>query len=86
MTVETDTRKPAVSGLFYPGEPDVLEKKVRSMLDQAESPVEAGLPKALVVPHAGYPYSGQVAASAFSLLRHWNCAIHQVALLGPSHE
>lgn len=86
MTVHASTRKPAVSGLFYPAEPDILEGRIRALLDRAESPVEAGLPKALVVPHAGYPYSGEVAASAFSLLKHWNCSIHQVALLGPSHH
>jgi len=62
-------RQPAVAGMFYPGEPGELARAVAGYLDQAEpAPVAGSVPKALIVPHAGYIYSGPIAASAYALL------------------
>lgn len=77
-------RPPAVAGAFYPADPDELTADVDRLLAGGARPAEAaGDPLALVVPHAGYEYSGPVAATAYALLRHR--AIERVALLGPAH-
>ncbi|MGD8854081.1 MAG: AmmeMemoRadiSam system protein B, partial [Gammaproteobacteria bacterium] len=57
-------RQPAVAGLFYPDDPMLLEQQVDSLLAAKAAPAGPG-PKALIVPHAGYVYSGPVAASAY---------------------
>jgi MEMO1 family protein len=57
-------REPAVAGQFYPREPERLRAAVRAYLEDALPP-RSGHPIALVVPHAGYPYSGQIAADGF---------------------
>jgi len=80
----TKVRPPAVAGTFYPGDPHVLEESVRSMLAQA-SP-QGPAPAALIAPHAGYVYSGPVAASAYALLAQRASEIHRVLLLGPTHR
>lgn len=78
-------RPPAVAGLFYPENPAALQRVVESLLDQA--PVTAaGAPKALIVPHAGYIYSGSTAARAFRTLQGHADTIRRVVLLGPSHR
>jgi AmmeMemoRadiSam system protein B/AmmeMemoRadiSam system protein A len=77
-------RPPAVAGTFYPGDAATLERMVRSQLDQAVRP--AGRPKALIVPHAGYVYSGPVAATAYAALVGREPAVERVVLLGPSHR
>jgi AmmeMemoRadiSam system protein B len=74
------TRQPVVAGLFYPGDPRALAQTVDTLLDGAERREVPGL-RALVAPHAGYEYSGPVAASAFALVPRKA----RVALLGPSH-
>jgi AmmeMemoRadiSam system protein B len=62
-------RPPAVAGLFYPADPARLRAEVSELLAKAEPAAPAGLrPKALVAPHAGYAYSGAVAATAFAAL------------------
>ena len=62
-----DVRPAAVAGMFYPGTPSRLAADVRAYL--ADVPASAGAaPKAIVVPHAGYVYSGPVAASAYARL------------------
>lgn len=77
-------RLPAVAGSFYPERPDQLEQAVEALL--ASVAVVAGVrPKALVVPHAGYIYSGSIAASAYNLLRQSRPLPTRVVLLGPSH-
>lgn len=77
-------RPAAVSGLFYPGDQDVLAHDVRAMLATAHS---SGLsPKALIVPHAGYVYSGPIAASAYAALKSIAPRIRRVVLLGPTHH
>ncbi len=79
-----DTRHPAVSGLFYSAEPDQLAYEVDQMLLKSERPPEKGV-RALVVPHAGYVYSGDVAAIAFNCLP-VEGQYKYILLLGPSHH
>lgn len=78
------SRLPAVAGQFYPGNPQALDDAVRSYL--AEATRAAFRPKALIVPHAGYIYSGPVAASAYRLLEPLRASIRRVVLLGPVHR
>ncbi|MGM0553478.1 MAG: AmmeMemoRadiSam system protein B [Pseudomonadota bacterium] len=80
-------REPAIAGHFYPGDPEELDRTVRALLDAA-TPVSpaAAAPKAIVAPHAGYPYSGPVAATAYAQLRGIAGRIRRVVLLGPSHR
>ena len=81
-------RPPAVAGSFYPADPDALRGVVREYLDEARrsNPLSDSWPKALIVPHAGYMYSGPVAANAFVLLEPSNEVVERVVLLGPSHH
>lgn len=78
------TRPAAVAGLFYPQNPRVLTGDVGRYLEEARR--FNYLPKALVVPHAGYIYSGPVAASAYRLLPPLRNRIQRVVLLGPAHR
>lgn len=80
----TSFREPAVAGLFYPAEADQLAKDVQVMLAKAEHQI--CLPKALIVPHAGYVYSGDVAAAAYATLNSITNRIRRVVLLGPAHR
>lgn len=77
-------RPPAVAGTFYPRDPAALAAEVRVLLEGAGEP-EPPPPRALVAPHAGYVYSGPVAASAFRALTPLAGAIDRVVLAGPSH-
>ena len=61
-------RPPAVAGQFYPGDERVLRTQLAEMLSTAVALEAAPMPKAIIVPHAGYMYSGPVAASAYALL------------------
>jgi hypothetical protein len=81
-------RLPAVAGFFYPDDPVALRQEVESCLAEGRRrrPADAPRPKALVVPHAGYVYSGPVAGSAYALLEPWAASIRRVVLLGPSHR
>lgn len=77
-------RQPAVAGMFYPENPAELETMVESML--AAVPATGPVPKALIAPHAGYPFSGPVAAHAYAALRKVRGCIQRVVLLGPAHR
>ncbi|MCX7627380.1 MAG: AmmeMemoRadiSam system protein B [Methylophilaceae bacterium] len=79
-----NVRPAAVAGLFYPGEAATLSRAIHAMLSRAAGP--ALHPKALIAPHAGYVYSGPVAASAYALLKPYADAIRRVVLLGPTHR
>ncbi|HVR29364.1 MAG TPA: AmmeMemoRadiSam system protein B [Thermoanaerobaculia bacterium] len=79
----SSTRRAAVAGLFYPAPGRELRATVRGLLDGA-SP-SGPPPKAVIAPHAGYPYSGPVAASAFRCAAARRAAIRRVVLVGPSH-
>ena len=79
-------REAAVAGLFYPDDPARLRRAVTCMLRQDRTPAPPWHPRALIVPHAGYVYSGEVAARAYRLLAPVRERIHRVALLGPAHR
>jgi MEMO1 family protein len=76
-------RAPAVAGLFYPAAAGQLRAAVSDLLNSA-SPTGAVTPKALIAPHAGYVYSGEVAAAAFATLRDAR-GIERVVVIGPAH-
>lgn len=78
-------RSPAVAGTFYPGTRRELEEAVRGYLGRVEAG-DADAPKALIAPHAGYVYSGPIAASAYALLASARERIERVVLLGPAHR
>jgi AmmeMemoRadiSam system protein B len=75
-------RKPAVAGSFYPAQPDRLRREVVELLADARTALKI-TPKALIVPHAGYIYSGRVAALAFATL--FDSAFARIVLIGPAH-
>jgi AmmeMemoRadiSam system protein B/AmmeMemoRadiSam system protein A len=80
-------RPAAVAGLFYPGAPDALGTQVRALLDRASDGMALGtLPKALIVPHAGYVYSGSTAAHGYAALTTAAEHIQRVVLVGPAHR
>lgn len=77
-------REPAVAGLFYPSQTSDLKQSLDECFSMAISNDVA--PKALVVPHAGYIYSGPVAASAYKTLDSLTTDIERVVLIGPAHR
>ncbi|MFL6580832.1 MAG: AmmeMemoRadiSam system protein B [Burkholderiales bacterium] len=80
-------RAPAVAGSFYPYAVAELQTQLDGMLAFTPSTAsEPAMPKALIVPHAGYVYSGLVAASAYAVLRPFRKNIARVVLLGPTHR
>ncbi len=78
-------RPAAVAGMFYPDDPTALAAAVHAYL-RAAAPGQAEVPKALIVPHAGYIYSGPVAAQAYAQLGPAASSIRRVVLLGPAHR
>lgn len=78
-------RPAAVAGLFYPAERAGLSRTIAEMLESSTTSA-AAVPKALIAPHAGYVYSGPVAASAYALLAPARDVIRRVVLLGPTHR
>ncbi len=79
-------RKPAVAGYFYPADPVLLRDELGQLLAAVPEKPDAPAPKALLVPHAGYVYSGPVAASGYARLAAVAGSIRRVALLGPAHR
>jgi len=82
----TSIRKPVVSGLFYPGSVHELEKNIQSYLSSVSIPddvVNAHI-NAIIVPHAGYVYSGQTAAYAYNAVM--NKSYDAIIVVGPSHK
>src|SRR5712691_8418116 len=79
----TAVRPAAVAGSFYPRDPEELSAAVAALLAGHGS---ARPPKALIVPHAGYVYSGNVAAQAYGSLGSVARVLRRVLLLGPSHR
>lgn len=82
----TRIRPAAVAGSFYPGDRAGLQAALAGHLASVAPRDSAGPPKLLVVPHAGYVYSGDVAASAYALLAPQRGRIRRVVLLGPTHR
>ena len=87
------TRPAAVAGFFYPGDPHTLRGDIRRYLADAAARAAGGAegganqaPKALVAPHAGYVYSGPVAATAYAALAPLRHQITRVILIGPAHR
>jgi AmmeMemoRadiSam system protein B len=78
-------RRPAVAGAFYPSSPGHLEAQVDAMLEEADAAALPGAPLALIEPHAGYMYSGAVAAAGYRQLPAAS-ACERVFLVGPSHR
>lgn len=81
----SSVRAPAVAGAFYPGAGPALQAQVEALL-AATTPPTQQRPKALIVPHAGYVYSGPVAANAYALLAPFRGDYSRVVLLGPAHR
>ncbi|HEX9652732.1 MAG TPA: AmmeMemoRadiSam system protein B [bacterium] len=81
---KNDIRPPAVANMFYPGNPKILAEEIENLLSRCEPAYLEGEIKALVCPHAGYTYSGAVAAASYNLLRGRDYSI--VAIISPSHR
>jgi AmmeMemoRadiSam system protein B len=79
-------RPTAVAGVFYPADAPTLAAQVQALLAKTTPAGNLPTPKALIVPHAGYIYSGPIAASAYALLEPLRDVIRRVILLGPSHR
>lgn len=80
-------RPAAVAGMFYPAQREALATMIAGLLGEGCVEDEsAACPKALIVPHAGYVYSGKVAAEAYTQLCPHRARIKRVVLLGPSHR
>ena len=86
------TRPAALAGSFYAADPHRLRADVQACLDAAPTgsssmdQTPASAPKMLLVPHAGFIYSGLIAAHAYALLLPWRARIRRVVLLGPTHR
>ena len=78
-------RPPAVAGQFYAAEPAQLAHDIHQLLSGVH-PCSELIPKALIVPHAGYVYSGAIAATAYATLFAIAARISRVVLLGPTHR
>ena len=78
------TRRPAVAGMFYPSSPPALRAALDAAYAGARDVVRTA-PVAVVAPHAGYVYSGPIAATAYRALRPLAGMVTRVLLLGPSH-
>lgn len=80
------SRPPAVAGLFYPDDERELRDVVSGYLRQHSSAESAAPPKALIVPHAGYIYSGGIAAAAYATVAPLRQIVRRIVLIGPSHR
>jgi len=80
----TNVRNPAVAGMFYPDDPRDLRAVIANYLGDVHT--SGTVPKAIIVPHAGYIYSGPIAASAYARLKPARERITRVVLLGPAHR
>jgi AmmeMemoRadiSam system protein B len=84
----TSIRPVAVAGWFYPEDPEDLHAAVKHYLSEADDEYRSGplIPKAIIAPHAEYPYSAPVAAPAYVALHDVVSRIRRVVLLGPNHR
>jgi AmmeMemoRadiSam system protein B len=80
-------RRPAVAGSFYPSGAREVAATIDKLLAEANGvdPLSASPPKAIIAPHAGYTYSGPVAASAYRTLRAARGCVHRAVVIGPAH-
>jgi AmmeMemoRadiSam system protein B/AmmeMemoRadiSam system protein A len=79
-------RPAAVAGTFYPADKATLQSQVQACLGETPTSGSGAPPKLLVVPHAGYIYSGPIAGHAYARLAPWAAKIRRVVLLGPAHR
>lgn len=84
MEFEREVRGPAVAGTFYPASAAELRRLVDGLLARAGS-ADGAVPKAVIAPHAGFMYSGAVAATAYARWAPARGRIRRVVVLGPSH-
>jgi AmmeMemoRadiSam system protein B len=84
IKASTKIRAAAAAGRFYPRDPVELRQLVEGLLTDV-SPATGPVPKALIAPHAGYLYSGPIAASAYAHLKPARDVIKRIVLIGPSH-
>ena len=80
------TRPPAVAGLFYESDASRLRHHITALMDDARPDAAAPAPRALIVPHAGYVYSGKTAAAAYACLAPVRDSIRRVVMFGPAHR
>lgn len=95
-TYTSRVRTPAVAGLFYPKDAEELSHSVEAFLSDpvtpdeeltsSDGPIRGGAPKALIAPHAGYIYSGSVAAKAYRSVSSRADLLRRIVLIGPSHR
>ena len=94
MTFTDRIRPAAVAGSFYPGDEPTLRRMIAEQLDYARTlltddvlaRLPQGAPKAVIVPHAGYIYSGTTAALAYALLERGRGTIRRAVIVGPTHR
>ncbi|MBT1166392.1 AmmeMemoRadiSam system protein B [Bifidobacterium simiarum] len=94
MTFTDRIRPAAVAGTFYPDDSRALRAMIARQLDYARSLLASGAlshlpegaPKAVIVPHAGYVYSGTTAALAYALLERGRGTIRRAVIVGPTHR
>ena len=79
-------RKAAVAGAFYTNNANQLNLELDYILSNTKIEYNDIVPKALIVPHAGYVYSGPVAASAYVYLKQISSKIKRVVIFGPAHR
>lgn len=77
---------PVVAGKFYPADPDELRALITNFFEQSKKSTELPLPKAIIAPHAGYIYSGPIAAAAYCCLKLTRKIIKRVVILAPAHQ
>ncbi|MEE3093358.1 MAG: AmmeMemoRadiSam system protein B, partial [Pseudomonadota bacterium] len=81
-----NVRAPAVAGFFYPADQETLSTDVAGYLSSAKNNAWSPSPKALIAPHAGYVYSGKIAAEAYAAWRDDADQIRRIVLIGPAHR
>lgn len=80
-------RQPAVAGMFYESDPEMLRQQIKTLFEDAQLPIISSSRKtrALILPHAGYAFSGKVAASGINQLNH-DADYATIFLIGSSHR
>src|SRR6185312_2601485 len=84
-STSTSVRPAAVAGMFYPGEADKLRLTITELLGPSAHEMPSA-PKAVIVPHAGYIYSGEIAASGYRRLNRDADQVRRIILMGPTHR
>jgi len=77
-------RKPYAAGRFYPDNPTELKIQLQQLFSKAQEKKSKNAPLAIIVPHAGYVFSGEVAASAYNQIDP-NCKFERIFIIGSSH-